>query len=115
MKFLIAFAALVAVALAAPANQQDATAVVSRSVDEHNPDGSYTNSVETSNGISQQETGQLVQAVNPETGKPQAVIASRGSYQWTAPDNVQYLVQWVADQNGFQPQAAHLPTPPPAL
>lgn len=43
MKFFIAFAALAAVALAAPQNPNDAGAVVQRSVDNHNPDGSYDN------------------------------------------------------------------------
>ena len=38
---------------------------------------------------------------------------SRGSYSYTAPDGQVVTVNWVADENGFQPQGTHLPTPPP--
>ena len=38
---------------------------------------------------------------------------SRGSYSYTAPDGTPITVNWVADENGFQPTGKHLPTPPP--
>ena len=37
---------------------------------------------------------------------------AKGSYSYTAPDGAQISVNWVADQNGFQPTGQHLPTPP---
>lgn len=39
--------------------------------------------------------------------------AVSGSYSYTGPDGVQYSVTYTADEQGFHPQGAHLPTPPP--
>ncbi|KAH8302916.1 hypothetical protein KR044_011927, partial [Drosophila immigrans] len=64
----------------------------------------YNWTVETSNGISQQEQAQLN---NP--GSENEAISVRGQYSYTAPDGVVYSVSYVADENGFQPQGAHLP------
>ena len=36
-----------------------------------------------------------------------------GSYSYTGPDGVQYSITYTADEEGFHPQGAHLPTPPP--
>ncbi|KAJ8931381.1 hypothetical protein NQ314_015712 [Rhamnusium bicolor] len=38
---------------------------------------------------------------------------ARGGFSYTAPDGQQIEIQYSADENGFQPQGAHLPTPPP--
>ncbi|KAJ8937484.1 hypothetical protein NQ314_011874 [Rhamnusium bicolor] len=74
---------------------------------DNNGDGTYNFDFETENHISQQESGQLRNA-----GGEEAVVA-QGSYSFTAPDGQIYTVNYVADENGFQPQGAHIPTAPP--
>lgn len=105
----IAFFAVIAVASAALLPGQssgDAQATVLRADAVVNPD-SYNWAYETSNGIQAQEQGQLKQ-IGSEQG-----IAAQGSYQYNAPDGTPIQVQYVADENGFQPQGSALPTPPP--
>lgn len=74
-----------------------------------NFDGSYKWSYETGNEIKAQEEGFLKNAGNPETEGQ----AAQGSYSYTAPDGTRIEVTYTADENGFVPQGAHLPTPPP--
>jgi len=59
---------------------------------------------ETSDGISREERATLK---NP--GTPEEAIAVQGSVNWVGPDGVQYKLNYLADENGFQPQGAHLP------
>ena len=67
-------------------------------------------SYESSDGIKVQSSGSQKQ-IGP---KPENVgTVSRGSYSYTAPDGTPITVDWVADENGFQPTGKHLPTPPP--
>lgn len=66
---------------------------------------------ETSNGISASEHG-TVKTVNGEDGKPVDVIVATGEFAYTGTDGQVYNLKYVADENGFQPQAAHLPVAP---
>ena len=63
---------------------------------------------ETANGIAAQEQGGLKQQ-----GSAEPSIAAQGSFSYTSPEGQPISVSYVADENGFQPQGAHLPTPPP--
>jgi len=66
-------------------------------------------SFETGNGIIAEESGFLKNAGNPET-EAQVV---QGSSSYTSPEGQQIRLTYLADENGFQPQGAHLPTSPP--
>ncbi|XP_049821469.1 endocuticle structural glycoprotein SgAbd-2 isoform X2 [Aethina tumida] len=74
---------------------------------ENNGDGSYNYGFETDNHIQQQESGHLKAGADGES------VEAQGSYTFTAPDGQTFTIQYVADENGFQPQGAHLPTAPP--
>ncbi|KAF7266372.1 hypothetical protein GWI33_020397 [Rhynchophorus ferrugineus] len=78
-----------------------------RSDSDISPDGSYHYSYETENRISAEERGALKSL--PEG----AGTAAQGSYQYISPEGIPVSVQYVADENGFQPQSDILPTPPP--
>ncbi|KAJ8920389.1 hypothetical protein NQ315_005255 [Exocentrus adspersus] len=82
-------------------------AAILRLNNDNNGDGTYSFDFETENRITQQETGQVRGA-----GGDAAVVA-QGSYSFVAPDGQSFTVNYVADENGFQPQGAHLPVAPP--
>ncbi|XP_061394845.1 larval cuticle protein 65Ag1-like [Musca vetustissima] len=103
MKFIIVFAAVFALALAAPADVE-----IVRSESEVGPE-SFKYVSETSDGTQVQAEGQL-----NNIGTEQEAIAVRGSFSFVADDGQTYTVNYVADENGFQPQGAHLPVAPEA-
>ncbi|XP_015609901.1 pupal cuticle protein 20 [Cephus cinctus] len=76
---------------------------ITRFNNQNNGDGSYQYNYEAANGISAEESGAL-------QGDSEVV---KGSYSYTGPDGVQYTIHYTADENGFHPEGAHLPTPPP--
>ncbi|GAB0089969.1 larval cuticle protein [Sergentomyia squamirostris] len=106
MKIIIAFAVLVAVAIAAPPHglDHDRNAQVLRYESDNIGVDGYRFAYETSNGIAQQEQAELR---NP--GTDHEAIAVRGSFSYIGPDGVTYTVTYIADENGFQPSAAHIP------
>ncbi|XP_012282360.2 uncharacterized protein LOC105700781 [Orussus abietinus] len=79
-----------------------------RQTQDSSPDGSYTFSYDTENGISVAEQGQPTNL--GVAGQGEVV---RGQYSYTAPDGTPITVTYIADENGFHPSGAHLPTPPP--
>ncbi|XP_016975762.1 larval cuticle protein 65Ag1 [Drosophila rhopaloa] len=104
MKFTMAIAltCLLACVLAAPpASQQEAQ--VLRFDSDVQPEG-YKFAVETSDGKSHQEEGQL-----KDVGTDHEAIVVRGSYAYVGDDGQTYTINYVADENGFQPEGAHLP------
>lgn len=46
-------------------------------------------------------------------GSENEIQSASGSFSYTAPDGQQIQLTYTADENGFVPQGAHLPTPPP--
>ncbi|GBP30858.1 Larval cuticle protein LCP-17 [Eumeta japonica] len=110
MKFLVVAFALAAVVHADVKHVlqggAEATAQVLRSEADVRPDG-FQYAFETSNGIAAQEAGQL-----KNVGREEEAIQVQGSSQYTSPEGVPVQLTYTADENGFQPQGAHLPTPP---
>lgn len=89
--------AFIACAYAAP---QDYNAVINKQDLDITPEGAYRFGYETSNGIAAQEQGQ---------GGYQA----NGGFSWYSPEGELIQISYLADENGYQPQGAALPTPPP--
>ncbi|XP_037074669.1 cuticle protein CP14.6-like [Pollicipes pollicipes] len=70
--------------------------------------GNYEYAYELDNGQRVEQVGRVQPGPEPETGS----ISQQGSYQFVGDDGNTYEVSYVADENGFQPQGAHLPQPP---
>lgn len=81
-------------------NPLDAQAEVRSLSSNVNDDGSYNYQFETTNGIAQHESGIGGQYAS-------------GQSAYYSPEGQLIQLTYVADANGFQPQGAHLPTPPP--
>ncbi|XP_034106893.1 larval cuticle protein 65Ag1-like [Drosophila albomicans] len=101
MKFLIVFVALFAVALAAPSGD---TQIV-RSESDVGPE-SFNFALETSDGTKTEAAGQLKQ-VGEEAG-----ISVKGSFSYVDPDGQTHVINYIADENGYQPQGADIPVAP---
>ncbi|KAM0724993.1 Larval cuticle protein LCP-17 [Formica fusca] len=84
--------------------------VVRQALDGPNPDGSYNYSYETGNGIQAQEEGHL-----NNVGTDQEALEARGSYSYTDNEGNTFQISYVANENGFQPEGAHLPQVPPLI
>ncbi|XP_034110278.1 pupal cuticle protein 20 [Drosophila albomicans] len=74
-----------------------------------NSDGSYKYEYETGNGIKAEEMGYLKNA-GVEGAE---ALTVEGSFSYSSPEGEQISLTYIADENGFQPQGDHLPTPPP--
>ncbi|XP_030560922.1 larval cuticle protein 65Ag1-like [Drosophila novamexicana] len=105
MKFLIVFVALFALALAAP--PQNEVGVV-RQESDVSPTG-FKYNLELTDGIKTEAEGQL-----KTFDKEEAAVVVRGSFSYVADDGQTYTINYIADENGYQPQGAHLPVAPVA-
>lgn len=79
----------------------DANAQILRLNNEVTADG-FSYDFETSNGIRADASGVATNGVQ-----------SQGSFAYKGDDGQDYSITYTADENGFQPQGAHLPTSPP--
>merc|ERR1711976_125762 len=72
--------------------------------------GKYSYNFEAANGIKMSEEGEQKHFGDKlEEGYGSV---SRGAYSYEM-DGVTYTINWVADENGFQPTGDHLPVAPP--
>ncbi|KAI8126403.1 larval cuticle protein 65Ab1-like [Lucilia cuprina] len=103
MKFIIVFAALFAFALAAPAEHG---AEIVHQESEVLPE-SFKFLTETSDGNHHDAEGKLL-----NVGSDHESLAVHGSFSWVdEKTGEKFTVNYVADENGFQPEGAHLPKP----
>ncbi|KAG7205051.1 hypothetical protein KM043_005431 [Ampulex compressa] len=103
---ILAFSAVVAVALAAPQVRPQEVVVVKETPSDNIGLGEYNFGYELSNGESRQESAHLVNA-----GTENEALAVQGSFSFVDPvTNQRYTVNYVADENGFQPQGEHIPS-----
>ncbi|XP_045513446.1 endocuticle structural glycoprotein ABD-4-like [Pieris brassicae] len=108
---LICLLCVVAASLAAPQKPADQVIAILKQEFDQQADGSYVYSYETENGIKADEQGTLKKASGPDSND---VIVAQGAFSYTAPDGTVINLNYVADdENGFRPEGAHLPTPPP--
>ncbi|XP_064543190.1 larval cuticle protein 65Ab1-like [Drosophila montana] len=98
MKFIILFAAFCALACAAPSD----VVITDQRLDVEPEKWSFNSA--TSDGASAQQSGVLTNA-----GSEHEAIAVKGSFEHVGPDGVKYTVNYIADENGFQPEGAHIP------
>lgn len=61
-------------------------------------------SFETSDGHSRQEQAEIKNA-----GTDDEALSVRGSFSFVGDDGQTYTVNFVADENGYQPEGAHIP------
>lgn len=101
MKFAVVFAALFAVALAVPVEQH---AEIVHQESEVLPEG-FKFLTETSDGTHHDAVGEL-KLIDKEHGG----VVVHGSFSWVDEKTGQkFTVNYVADENGYQPEGAHIP------
>ncbi|XP_055706767.1 flexible cuticle protein 12-like [Phlebotomus papatasi] len=104
MKVIIVFAAVVALALAKPYDPSRDATILRYENDNIGVDG-YKYAYETSDGQNAYAQGEL-KNFGPETN----AVVSQGSFSFVGEDGVTYTINWVADENGFRADGAHVPT-----
>lgn len=82
-------------------NPADVNAQILRYNNEVTAEG-FAYDFETSNGIRADASGVATNGVQ-----------SQGSFSYKGDDGQDYSITYTADENGYQPRGAHLPTPPP--
>ncbi|XP_050302914.1 endocuticle structural glycoprotein SgAbd-2-like [Anthonomus grandis grandis] len=105
---ILIIVALVSFSSAAQLTGREQVPIISQDIDVQF-DGTFSHSYQTGNGISVNEQGRPKGA-----GKDGDIEEVQGTFQYTAPDGTPIQLQYIADENGFQPSGAHLPISPEA-
>ncbi|XP_023294734.2 larval cuticle protein 65Ag1-like [Lucilia cuprina] len=100
MKLTIVFVTLFAITLAAPRPED---AIVLKSESEVGPE-SFKYAYETSDGVKAEARGLL-----KNIGSENESLAVQGAYTYVNADGQTISVEYIADENGFQPKGDHLP------
>ncbi|KAH8302920.1 hypothetical protein KR044_011923 [Drosophila immigrans] len=98
---LIFISLLITLVVSAPV-AKDEVQIVAQTADVQS--NGYKLLLETSDGTKRSEDATLK---NP--GTPDEALSVKGVYSYVANDGVTYTVNFIADENGYQPQGAHLP------
>jgi hypothetical protein len=111
--FTVTVVACICSAIAFPQNPQpssggpDAAATLLQSLFSDDGLGNFNYLFETSNGIKQNAEGTLkdiqLPASESAAGGSGKGSTQKGSFSYTAPDGTPIKVDWIADENGFQP------------
>ncbi|XP_054738896.1 uncharacterized protein LOC129244988 isoform X1 [Anastrepha obliqua] len=75
-----------------------------------NYDGSFSYGYASADGTTAQAQGYVKNLGLGEDVEAQVV---QGSYSYTSPEGTPITVRYIADENGFRAEGAHIPTPPP--
>ncbi|XP_032510810.1 endocuticle structural glycoprotein ABD-4-like [Danaus plexippus] len=110
MIYILLATLLTANMIAQAQRPNDQIPIIRFETDGPNVDGSYKWLYETGNEINAEESGYVK---NFGKGEGQEIQVAEGRFSYKAPDGSPIALTYIADENGFQPQGSHLPTPPP--
>ncbi|CAG9560447.1 unnamed protein product [Danaus chrysippus] len=109
MKMFIVALALVACVAALPVEKE--VPKILRYDFEPQPNGAYSLSVESDDGIVRREVGELKEILDADN-KPQLVLVVKGEYSYPRQDGSVESISYVADENGFNANGPSIPQPP---
>ena len=98
---------LFAVAFAAPQGAPAEPIPIVKDDSQINGDGSYQYAYETGNGISADQKGELKKVGDVDA------LEVQGEFSYPSENGDPIHLTYTADENGFHPEGAHLPTAPP--
>ncbi|KAJ8732726.1 hypothetical protein PYW07_015325 [Mythimna separata] len=107
MKSIVLACMLFAVAFAAPQGAPAEPIPIVKDDSQINGDGSYQYAYETGNGITADQKGEL-----KKVGEVDA-LEVQGEFSYPGENGEPIRLTYTADENGFHPEGAHLPTAPP--
>lgn len=73
-------------------------------------EGTFNYAFESGDGTKAEQNGQLKYVDQENAGE-----AIQGQFSYEGDDGQTYSIQYTADENGYRPVGAHLPTPPPGI